>query len=406
MKRKITTIALALASSNAVAVSFLVAASTILPGAVSAHAQCTILTSGLRSPLGTALTHEGNLLVSESGTMTPNSGRISIVEPNGHRRTLLRGLPAAPNDVGDPSGPAGLFMNGRHLFLLMGTGDAGIAGPRPGTTLENPNGPSSPIFSSVLHIYFTIASEKTTKGFTLRPADQAALANGQTVTLSDGSTDKMLINLVVDFPNFVPSPLPDVPDNISVSNPFHLTDTNGVNRMLYVTDGGRNLLWQVNLDTKTFSPLVVFPNIPNPLFPNLGGPFLQAVPTGVAFFRDHLYVTLLRGAPFPTGTSTVEQIDLATGSDTPFITGLTTAIDVLPMQETHEIETLVLEISNAGPFFQGPGEILGYDVGDSTHPPASVTNCLSAPTSMTLDRKSGRLYVSELGGRIVVIPFP
>lgn len=388
---------------NSVACALL-AVSLILLSGIWAGAQCTILTSGLRSPLDTVLTNQGNLLVSETGNGALNSGRLSIVGPHGHRRTLLRGLPSAPADVGDPSGPSGLVMIGRHVFLLIGTGDVGIMGPRPGATLLNPNGPSSPIFSSVLHIYFTAASERNTKGFSLKPADQKALANGQTLTLSDGSTDKMFINLVVNFPDYVSAPLPDVPDNISVSNPFHLTDTNGVNRMLYVTDGGRNLLWQVDPSTKTFSPLAVFSNIPNPLFPGLGGPFLQAVPTGVAFFRGNLYVTLLRGAPFPTGPSSVEQIDPVNGSDTPFIAGLTTAIDVLPMQETHEIETLVLEISNAGPFFQGPGEILGFD--NPGKSPVSVADCLSSPTSITRDTNRGVLYFSELGGQIVVLPFP
>lgn len=379
------------------------ALSVILLSSASARAQCPVITSGLRSPISTALTNQGNLLVSETGNGAPNSGRISIIGPEGHRRTLLKGLPSAPSDVGDPSGPTGLFMNGRNLFLLIGVGDVGIMGPRPGTTLVNPNGPSSPIFSSVLHIYFTADTEKTTKGFTLSPADQAALANGQTLMLSDGGSDKMRINLVIDFPNYVATPLPDVPDNISVSNPFHLALEK---RMLYATDGGRNLLWQVNLNTRTFSPLVVFPNIANPLFPSVGGPSLQAVPTGVAYFRGNLYVTLLRGAPFPTGASTVEKIDPATGSDTHFITGLTDAIDVLPMQETHEIETLALEFSNAGPFFSGPGELLGYDVNDPARRPVSVADCLSNPTSMTRDTDRGILYISEIGGQIVAIPFP
>jgi hypothetical protein len=76
------------------------------------------------------------------------------------------------------------------------------------------------------------------------------------------------------------------------------------------------------------------------------------------------------------------------------------------MQETREIETFVLEFSNAGPFFQGPGELLGYDVDDSTHPPVSVADCLSVPTSITRDQDRGVLYISELGGQIVAIPFP
>lgn len=64
----------------------------------------------------------------------------------------------------------------------------------------------------------------------------------------------------------------------------------------------------------------------------------------------------------------------------------------------------MLELSNAGPFFAGPGEDLGYD--NPSRSPVSLANCLTLPTSMTLDRKNGTLYVSELGGRIVAIPFP
>ena len=126
---------------NSVAFSVALAASAAVVGDAQANAQCTQLASGLRSPLGTALTNQGNLLVSETGTTAPRSGRISIIDPNGNRRTLLRGLPSGINDVGDPSGPAGIFIRGRTLYLAIGAGDVGIAGPFPGTALENPNGP-------------------------------------------------------------------------------------------------------------------------------------------------------------------------------------------------------------------------------------------------------------------------
>lgn len=41
-------------------------------------------------------------------------------------------------------------------------------------------------------------------------------------------------------------------------------------------------------------------------------------------------MTLFRGFPFAASTSTVEQVDLQTGSHTLFISGLKTAIDILP----------------------------------------------------------------------------
>src|SRR6266540_1802662 len=65
------------------------------------QAQCPVpeLTSGLRTPLGISQSNQRNLLVSETGTGAPNSGRISIVDLGGHRRTLLAGLPSGINDV-------------------------------------------------------------------------------------------------------------------------------------------------------------------------------------------------------------------------------------------------------------------------------------------------------------------
>src|SRR5687767_5244180 len=137
----------------------LVGASMLLAG-VEARAQvaCPLpeLTSGLQLPLGITISNQGNLLVSETGTRVANSGRISIVDLAGNRRTLVDGLPSGINDVGEPSGPAGLFLRGRTLYVVIGVGDVGIPqpGPPPGRLLPNPN-PSSPILSSVLAIHFS-----------------------------------------------------------------------------------------------------------------------------------------------------------------------------------------------------------------------------------------------------------
>jgi hypothetical protein len=375
-------------------------AAAFLLGAARAQAQCTEILSDLREPIGSGLTDQGNLLIAESGNGEAHTGRLSLVDPQGNRRTLLDGLPSAPADVGDPSGPTGFIMRGRTLYLLMGVGDVGIMGPRPGTTLENPNGPSSPIFSSILAIHISPFVERNTAGFTLAPADEQTLADGQIVTLSNGGRDRITIQLVVDFPNFIPFPLPDVPDNIEVSNPFGLA---AIGKMLYATDGGRNHLWQVDLMTGAFSPLVAFPDIPNPLFPNLGGPFLQAVPTGIAAVNGQLLVTLLRGAPFPTGTSTVEQIDPQTGSDTEFISNLTTAIDIRPFGGRFASGYLVLEASSEGPFFAGPGTVLRVD--DPANPPVVLADCLTpVPSSMTYKKRNKTLYVTQTDGKLIAIP--
>ena len=367
---------------------------------VTVSAQCSDVTSGLREPLGSALTNQDNLLVAETGTTALHSGRISIVDASGNRRTLLDGLPSAINDVNEPSGPAGIFMRGRTLYVAIGTGDAGRPGPAPGTTIPNPNPISSPIFSSILGIQFSARTEDTTPGFTLTTADQQSLANGETVVLSDGADGTLRIRLVVDFPNYVPNPLPTFAGNVQLSNPFGLVPVDDV---LYVTDGGRNRVWQVDLLTGLHSTLVTFPPIPNPLFGIVpaGGPFLDAVPTGIAAVNGKLLVTLFRGVPFPPGTSTVQEIDPATATQSSLITGRKSAIDVLPLSDDDDLDYLVLQHASAGPFFGSPGLVLHFET--PADPPTVVTNCLIRPTSMTLNRKTGRLYVTEYGGRVVAV---
>ena len=381
----------------------------VLNGTVSA--QCpgvtTDVTTGLRQPLGATLTNQNNLLVSETGTLALHSGRISIIDAGGNRRTLLDGLPSAINDVNEPSGPAGIFMRGRTLYVAIGTGDAGRAGvvpgttiPIPGTTIPNPQPISSPIFSSVLGIQFSANTEDTTPGFTLTTADQQSLANGETVVLSDGAGGTLRLRLIVDFPNYVSNPLPQFAGNVQLSNPFGLVPVDDV---LYVTDGGRNRVWQVDLLTGSHSTLVTFPAIPNPLFGIVpaGGPFLDAVPTGIAAFNGKLLVTLFRGVPFPPGTSTVQEIDPTTATQSALITGRKSAIDVLPLSDDVDLDYLVLQHASAGPFFGSPGLVLHFE--SPADPPTVVTNCLVRPTTMTLNRKTNTLYVTEYGGRLVAV---
>jgi hypothetical protein len=378
----------------------LVAASVMLLN-LQTMAQCPSqeLVTGLRFPLGSALTNQGNLLVSETGTTVVHSGRISIVSPDGTRRTLIDGMPSAVNDVNEPAGPAGIVMRGRTLYVAIGVGDVGVPGPFPGTTIPNPNGVSSPIFSSVLAIHFNASVEKNTAGFTLTTAHQQALANGQTVTLSNGGGDRITIQLVANFPDYIPFPLPTFPENIKLSNPYQMVLEGNT---MYVTDGGRNLTWKVNINSGSFSEIASFPNIPNPLFPTFGGPFLEAVPTGIEYSNGKILVTLFRGFPFPPGTSTVQQINPQTGDNTVFISGLRTAVGIMSLSEQSSTNYLVMQHTSGNtilPPFSGPGLLLHFE--NPTDPPTVIADCLTRPSSMVLDKKSGKLYVTEIAGRVV-----
>jgi hypothetical protein len=99
--------------------------------------------------------------------------------------------------------------------------------------------------------------------------------------------------------------------------------------------------------------------------------------------------------------SQVQAIDPVTGAQTPFIVGLKTAIDVLPIKDGDDVDYLVLQHASTGLFFGGPGLVLRFET--PSDQPTIVANCLTRPTSMVLDEKTGTLYVTEFGGRLVSI---
>jgi hypothetical protein len=354
----------------------------------------TTLTAALLHPLGIAQSNLGNLIISETGTMAAHSGRLSIVDTAGMRRTLIDGLPSGINDVSEPSGPHGIVMRGRIAYLLIGIGDSVLAAPGiPGRNIPNPN-VSSPIFSSVLAIHFSANVERSTRGFTLSEADQGTLAGGKRVILSNGGGDTIELELVADFPDYVPDPLPGNPQIVRGSNPFALAL---VANQLYVTDGGRNHLWQVDVPTGDVSVLAAFPPIvPNPV--GGFGPVLEAVPTGITAADGALLVTLFRGAPFPAGTSSVVRVDPVTGAQSTFIGGLRTAIGIARRSDGYYV---LQHSSGPGLFFAAPGVILRF--ASPSGSAETLANCLTRPTAFWLDEASGTIYVTEFDGRLVAL---
>src|SRR5579859_5742616 len=99
--------------------------------------EVTVLASGLLSPSKLIQTPLGNFLVSQNGTGAPNTGRISIVDPEGNERTLLDGLPSGIDHTGGRSGTSALWLRGRTLFVVNGLGDVTLPGPLPGTEIPN-----------------------------------------------------------------------------------------------------------------------------------------------------------------------------------------------------------------------------------------------------------------------------
>jgi len=178
------------ASTGVMLVITMTALAIMLTG-VNAWAQSTtVFATGLKAPTKIIFSQNGNLLVAEAGD-GPNTGRVSIVDRNGNRRTLLDGLPAglaAPNL--EPSGPEGLVLNGNTLYITIGIGDVVRAGSVPGTEVPNPNGPSSPILSSVMAVHFDSSIDFLSSSFTLSVADHFTLADGFEVALQNNAGER------------------------------------------------------------------------------------------------------------------------------------------------------------------------------------------------------------------------
>ena len=372
------------------------------PGAAPVRrpsATATVLAGGLLKPSKIIQTPLHNLLVAEVGPAQVNASRVSIVDADGHRRTLVDGLPSAVNAVNSSTGASGLYLQGRTLFVAIGEGDVTLPGPIPRTEIANPT-PASPIFSSVLAVHFSAGVEKDTTGISLTLADHHALKAGERLVRFDAAGRKITVELVVDFPDYVPEPLPTLATNVRHSHPYGVVADDD---HLYVVDGGYNLVYKVDIASGLFETLVSFPRTPNPT--TLGPPQIENVPTSIRWDGDQLLVTLLSGFPFIAGLSEVRRVDPDTGANVALIRGLGSAIDVIPLaRDGQTLGYLTLEYSLAHRSL-GPGRLQLFDA--SANPVAVLSNALMTPTSMVYDRRRDSVIVTEINsGKLLNFPLP
>jgi hypothetical protein len=378
--------------------------------AAEARAQSvSVFAGGLKGPSKIIMTPRGNLVVAEGGD-GPNKGRVSLIDrKTRERRTVLDGLPAGVSAAdGGLSGPSGVALEGRTLYVVIGAGDGTLAGPAPGTEKANPN-PSSPLLSSVLAVTLDASFEESkADGPALTLADHAAINGGAVVTLGGGAS-RLSVELLTNFANYEPAPRPDFADNVRASNPFGVA-VNG--RLLYVVDASLNKVSVVGADSGAVATLANVPAVGNPL--PFGPPFVDAVPDSVRLVGDTLLVPTLTGFPFPPGRATVRQINIVSGDQEAYVTGFTTAIDVLTYQGTPDERThannangkgveaallpnklthfLALEFSTD--FLQNaPGRLL-LDSNDLS--PVVLAEPLVSPTSMARDPRNGDIFITSI----------
>ena len=379
----------------------------------------SVLTAGTKTPFKLTRTLGGNFLLAEGGTGA-NDGKVTLVSLWGNRYSLLEGLPSGMTPEGAALGPTGVADAHGTLYITIGEGDARIPGAQPPQQVPNPAGPLSPLFSSVIRARFTPVPDGIRTGFQLSADDIAALTDGNEITLQNGSGESVALLVLSDFRDFVADPA-----LISrQSNPFGavvvgsltasdltelgytgtLEDANFAAALdptsplgarleerttVYVADAGMNTIVQINASTGRSKVLTRFALVPNPLFPGLGGPASDPVPTSVSVRADGtLLVTTLGGFPFATGTSTVWSVDPSTGAKTPWIQGLTRATNVLEVGGA----IYVVEVSTdllAG----APGRLLRFDSPTAT--PTVALGGLIGPTGLAYDPHRNELIVSE-----------
>jgi hypothetical protein len=351
--------------------------------------------TGLRAPTRLVALPDGSLLVAEAGAGS-NTGRVSLVDRDARVATIVDGLPSGLYGPSrEPSGPSGLLLLGRRLFILIGGGGAALQGAN-GVELVNPD-KASPLLSSVLLLEFDQGAEVLPLGFVLAPDRHASIAAGGGVYLVNADGVRARLSRLVDFPDTTPEPRPDEPANVRASNPFGLV---GSDAHLDVVDASRNLLWRVRTGNPHAEPFVRFPPVPNTS--PIGPPVVDAVPATVRADGDSLLVSYLTGFPFGAGAARVVRVNRSTGETTVVASGLQTAIDVLPLGDGRRL--LVLEYSTN--FLAGaPGRLLLID--DPTRTPLVLADTLAQPTSIAIDPRSGDVFVSEINaGRIVRVLVP
>lgn len=349
--------------------------------------------TGLLGPMKIVAQPDGTLLVAEAGT-GPNTGRISLIDRDGRRFTVIDGLPSGLHGR-DPSGPSGVLLAGQRLFILIGSGDAAIAGPAPGSELPNPN-PASPLLSSVLLVEFE--TETLPLGFSLPPSAQPRIARGEGIYTHNVDGQHVRVSRLVDFPDYVAEPRPDVPGNVRLSNPFGMI---GSATHLDIVDASRNLVFSVEVSEPNPRTLTTFASVRSTL--PMGPPFVDAVPSNIRAYGDSLLVPFLTGFPFGAGAASVQTVNRHTGTMSTTISGLQTAIDVLPNGPVGA-PLYVLEFSSS--LTTGaPGRLVRFDTPDAR--PTVIADGLMGPTSIAIDPRSGDVWASELfSGRVVRILVP
>lgn len=212
------------------------------------------LATGLLAPIGMETDAAGRVWVAEAGT-AKNDGRVSIIGADGKINPVITGFDSKLFQ-GDVNGLSHLLFADGVLYIFHANGKLYKA---------------------------SVASFKI--------GDPPLLA--QNIPFEDVGTF-VRAQTVANNP-------------ANESHPYQAAI--GPTGDMFIADAGANVIVQRN---KTTGALSIFTNIPGFANPTpVGPPFVQAVPTGVAFNGFDMLVSTLTGFPFLAGRATVYQVSPA-----------------------------------------------------------------------------------------------
>ena len=290
-----------------------------------------------------------------------------------------------------PQGPAKFIVlnNEKTLRITIGTGDATLYGEN-GIERPNPAGPASPLLSAVLTIKFSEAISNIYAPFYLSLEQHYAIAFGNKVRVNNADGVFADIALFFDFPDML-SRLDN--GHIVRSNTYGIAQLKG---KTFITDASQNAFAMIGNYRRTHKRLITFPDskLPN-------NETSEAVPTEVTPFQGDLLLVLESGFPPKPGLSRVIRYHTNTGEFSPFITGLTKAIDILPVR--HKGKSYGFYIVELTSKNFGPGRLLYFKHREAR--PKILSNTLNYPTSVVRDNTDNTtLFVTEsAAGNIVAV---